>query len=266
MASARLHIDLIELLLKSGAKVNERTLDGSTPLDLCLKINFPDKSRIEKYHALTLIKSGAEMSTDEKDEITAMLFSAANRGEKKIFDYLFDHGGSIHVVNKSGKSLLHVVQDARTMLYLIALGAEVNKRDLSDRTPLHDAVDNKRKEIATELIRYGAEINAGDNNGDTPLHLASMWADYDTAKVLIKAGREINRKNKAGLRPYDVAGLNIPDIKDRGDGYGARYRKPNPNLSHSFFPMNWHKKRLSVYSELQAIHSLPESVVPLITL
>ena len=35
------------------------------------------------------------------------------------------------------------------MLYLIALGAEVNKRDLSDRTPLHDAVDNKRKEIAT---------------------------------------------------------------------------------------------------------------------
>jgi len=51
----------------------------------------------------------------------------------------------------------------------IAKGADVNVRNESGATPLHEAARRGYKEIVEFLIEKGAQINAKDEDGMTPL-------------------------------------------------------------------------------------------------
>ena len=50
---------------------------------------------------------------------------------------------------------------------------DVNATDEDGRTPLHNAIDNNRMEIAELLIARGTNINAKDEYGLVPLHDAA---------------------------------------------------------------------------------------------
>lgn len=61
--------------------------------------------------------------------------------------------------------------------HLIALGANVNAREISGRTPLHFAVNNGHLDVVNTLLLHGAALEAEDNQGMTPL----MWAKISRA-------------------------------------------------------------------------------------
>jgi ankyrin repeat protein len=56
---------------------------------------------------------------------------------------------------------------------LLEHGAEVNRRDKDNQTPLHLAMGRERFKLARILLEHGADANAENNNGKTPLHILS---------------------------------------------------------------------------------------------
>ena len=53
------------------------------------------------------------------------------------------------------------------------MGADINVKNSSGRTPLHYAADNGHTTIVEYLLTKGAEINVKNNNDNTPLQLAA---------------------------------------------------------------------------------------------
>ena len=84
-------------------------------------------------------------------------------------------------------------------------GAKIETIDNRGRTPLHDAIDEERLEVAKELLEYGAKTDIKDNSGKTPLHYAE-WIDYlEGVKELLKNGAKTDIKDNAGKTPLHYA-------------------------------------------------------------
>ena len=78
----------------------------------------------------------------------------------------------------------------------IAAGTDVNAKDWSKMTPLHQAALYNRKEIAELLIDNGADLNV-ESYGETPLDTAINWKHPETATLLRKHGGKNGEELKA---------------------------------------------------------------------
>lgn len=93
-------------------------------------------------------------------------------------------GGALHFVAR-GAHWWHVHQ---ALPYLLQAGADVNMKDGSGRTPLHEALQGHgpyRKDAARILITAGADVNAVDDEGSCPV---SAQNDADIIRLLISHG------------------------------------------------------------------------------
>jgi len=52
-------------------------------------------------------------------------------------------------------------------------------------------------DIIKGLLEHGADINKGDMYDDTPLIKACKYDEIDTVKYLIEQGADINKENKS---------------------------------------------------------------------
>ena len=69
-------------------------------------------------------------------------------------------------------------------------GADVNKSDNLDRTPLYWASRYGHTAIVKLLIAKGADVNKSNKDGRTPLYWASRYGHTATAELLIAKGAE----------------------------------------------------------------------------
>ena len=93
-------------------------------------------------------------------------------------------GSALHFVAR-GAHWWHVHQ---ALPYLLQAGADVNTKDGSGRTPLHQALQGHgpyRKDAARILITAGADVNAVDDEGSCPV---SAQSDADIIRLLISHG------------------------------------------------------------------------------
>ena len=72
----------------------------------------------------------------------------------------------------------------------IAWGADINKKNVDGRRPLHEAAARGRHAITRLLIDNGADINARDQSDHTPLYSAIMGGRTQVAQLLVKRGAE----------------------------------------------------------------------------
>ena len=84
--------------------------------------------------------------------------------------------------------------DLELIKLLISAGANINKQDLSDDTPLHHAIDSRRfigviKSIESIkiLLVAGADLNIKGCNGWTPLMRAVFNNNLESVKILLAA-------------------------------------------------------------------------------
>ena len=125
---------------------------------------------------------------------------------------------------------------------LISKGANVNARDKSGATPLHQVALKGNLAFATLLLQHGADVNARDGDGAntaaqcrpkrppgsgglaarqgrdreardtesgaTPLYHAAAWGRTALVELLVARGADVNARNKAGVTPLAAAEKN----------------------------------------------------------
>ena len=111
--------------------------------------------------------------------------------------------GTLHKACKKG--------NIEAVKQFLADGADVNAKDDDfGWTALHIAAMStidEQLEIAELLISRGAEVNAKDNSGRTPLHEAARHSSAkEISALLIAKGADINAKDEiSGLTPLDYS-------------------------------------------------------------
>ena len=140
LAALKGHLDTLEVLIRSGAKINAKADGGATPLHLSIK-----KANVKVI--TTLINAMADVNAVYDDGSTALHRACETRRSE-------------------------VVQA------LIAAGANM-ELDAGGETPLHFAVKSGNIDIVLSLVQAGANTAARTYGGQTALQLAEHigWAE-----------------------------------------------------------------------------------------
>ena len=79
------------------------------------------------------------------------------------------------------------------MRALIELGADFNKTQDNDVTPLYITAQNGHEAIVRALVELGADVHKVTNDGETPLSLAAEWGHVAVVRALIESDADVNK-------------------------------------------------------------------------
>ena len=233
------HLESASLLLKSSSNPNPQDSDGCTPLhsaaqnghlqivkvllesgaDLYVrnflnKTAFDEASRSRKSEVARLLAMRMKITDFQDPMDTAQIDrSAPNVTLPDAIQSSLGHWDGVRRTDGEGVVSLHTASEEGNLVVMESLldgGAEVNKRDESQWTPLDQASRGGRSEVARLLINHGADVNSRDKFGSTPLHTASRFRHLEMTQLLLDHGADVNLTNQDLETPLHMAeDLNI---------------------------------------------------------
>ncbi|KAK1464153.1 hypothetical protein CMEL01_12914 [Colletotrichum melonis] len=185
-------------LIKGGADVNKPDKKGNRPLHLAAHNTSGDQDRSSLNIVWILLQNKAEIDARNKHGMTPLHLAAA-RGTASTVWLLLENGANPTQVDTNDHNALY---KAVTGLHLgccqiLIQKAEhlVNSKDLSWRTPLHDAASEGSLAIVEMLLRHDAHIDAQTRQGQTPLYLSILQDHLSVAELLVKKGANLQILN-----------------------------------------------------------------------
>jgi ankyrin repeat protein len=169
----------IKFLVKKGADIEAKTVDGHAAIHLALQdeLNMTSKDQVVKQ----LLKCKAGNSKDE-DDCTPLHHAAMwNDISPKLF-----------------KKIVDLFRD------------NVTAQDNEGNTPLMVALLNRSETKVKELLKY-PQVNIKNEAGWTVLHYAAMWPDMPVElfkEILSKSNDVINEKDNNGDTPLNWSLIN----------------------------------------------------------
>ncbi len=206
LAAIRNDIDMMELLLAHGAKLNIKDKMGRYPLTYAAL----NPNSLEVLD--TLISEGADINAKGLTGKTA-LFEAAQANRIENVEYLFAKDASVNIGEMTtGTTSLHLMTQMNNVLildiFMKAPDIDVNILNSFGASPLHYAAKSNSKNAAESLIRKGASINLKCTiMENTPLHVAAACNSVDVAQILIDNGCNVDEQNKNLETPLFLAAM-----------------------------------------------------------
>ena len=186
--------EIVEILLKSGARTSTRYNDGSTALMVAAK-----QGRLSV--AKKLIHHGADIGASTYLGMTALLY-ATRGGHQDLAQMLLDRGADVDVNDEDGRTPLswaaqHGLENI--VKILLPRASLFDSRDDDGLTPLFYATDSDHREVALILLNSGADVDATDKQGQTSLSHAVNNGYPHMAQLLLKGGANSERRDERGL-------------------------------------------------------------------
>ena len=145
----------------------------------------------------------------EESEITAMA-AASRRGHKQIIRLLLKKEASVSCDDGLPSDSIPLHQAIRNghveiAALLLDCGANVQTRDILDRTALFEALSAPDIRGAVVLLMNGSDISCCDSMGNTILHEAARRGSVELASRFVDRGAGVTIPNKEGLTPLHLA-------------------------------------------------------------
>jgi ankyrin repeat protein len=205
--------EMVRLLIKRGANLNQQDADGRTPLMHALRYSDMDVIEI-------LIKAGADLDIRDKEGNTALMMAELNQSSK-VVNILKQSGASLHGLKEI--ELLQAVDSGDidgVRKLLRNNNININIR-LGNSTLLYRAAQNGHSEITKLLINTGADINQRSSEGYfNPLLIAAYYGNLEVVKILLEAGADVH------IRVQDY--LNSLEYAERGKIEGHKHNQGKP--------------------------------------
>jgi len=194
------YLDIVRLLVKSGADSNIRDSGEMTPFDLAVDNGKTTVARllvkcmrgVDSLGHIDLLPSNTASQSPRFNIATQSLIE-----HEETASVPDEKGTSLHTASEEGN--LEVVQ------WLLQRGAYANERNARHRTALLLASANGRLEVAKLLIEYEAHVNSQDKFGWTPLHAASRFGHLDVLLMLLDNGADVNANMQGHWTPLHFA-------------------------------------------------------------
>ena len=183
-------MDVVEILLRSGANLNVVDNRGERPLDIARKNQRIHHKEIE--HLLL----------DKIHEINNYLFYAVQEGNIDKVNKAIDAGANINE-NQGGWTPLHwacKMGIVPIIEVLLINDADINSKDAWGYTPIFLCCRFGHGEATEFLLKSGADVNSIDNDGMTPLDFARKYDNDDIEDILLKYGAVGNVYKKSATK------------------------------------------------------------------
>ena len=162
------HLQVIQVLVSSGADVNMKNKFGNTALHIAA---HEGHLQVVQH----LLSSGADVNMKDNDGDTA-LHMAARGGQLQVIQVLVSSGADVNMKDNDGDTALHTAAregNLQVIQVLVSSGADVDMKDKFGNTALHMAAHEGHLQVVQHLLSSGADFNVKSNYGSTALHWAA---------------------------------------------------------------------------------------------
>ncbi|QOY88392.1 ankyrin repeat domain-containing protein [Paludibaculum fermentans] len=183
--AVRGHLDAVQLLLARGADPNAReTGDDTYPLHWAAARGCLDVVR-------ALLDAGGDVhgfGDDHAMDVIGWATCLCEPGDnpRDVLPLLLERGAKHHIFSAI------TVGDPQLIQKLVEENPEALDRRMSPfengQTPLHFAINRKRRDLLELLIELGADLEATDKSGQTAMNMAMLRGDREAMSRLHAAG------------------------------------------------------------------------------
>lgn len=174
------NLNIVDLLVGRGAKINAVDSEGNTALDYTLyrgAIDVVDR----------LLSLGADINTPSQRVTT--LLKACRIGNVDVIDRLLRHGANPNLLDEWNQSpLFAACRSGRLDVVdrLLCVGSDVNHVVNGGLTILMSACGSCNVEVVSRILSMGVDVNFQNEVGETALLMACKDGSVDVVKELLK--------------------------------------------------------------------------------
>lgn len=173
------HNEILNYLIKHGASLNEKNINGNTPIFLGVKY--------KKHNATKkLIEAGINLEYKDKLD-NSLLHIAVKNHDAKMVKILLDASLDINSKNKYFRTILLdaiIIKNEEITEFLLDNNADIYVKDILGNTGLHYSVYNNDIEMTYMLLEQGLLTIAKNLQNKTPIQIAQELGYKEITKLI----------------------------------------------------------------------------------